>query len=56
MQGRYFVPVLPLLVIGGSALLNFATPRLPVAVAAIVLMLLSGIASIDAILRADWHV
>jgi hypothetical protein len=36
-------------------LLDLAVPRLAASVAAVALMLLSGIANINAILRTDWQ-
>lgn len=55
VQGRYFVPVLPLLAAAMAAALNRGPDSRLMAVFAIALGLLSGVGSIDAILRADWN-
>jgi uncharacterized membrane protein len=54
VQGRYFVPVLPLLALCLAALVNRNLPK-PIAGAfAMSAAVLSGAASVEAILRADW--
>ena len=55
VQGRYFVPVLPLLAAAAAAALNRGPDARWTAAFAIALGLLSGVGSIDAILRADWN-
>ena len=55
VQGRYFVPVLPLLAAAMAAALNRGPDGRLTAAFAIALGLLSGVGSIDAILRADWN-
>ena len=55
VQGRYFVPVLSLFAVALAAALNRGPPEQFVALCAITLGLLSGVGSIDAILRADWN-
>jgi uncharacterized membrane protein len=55
VQGRYFVPVLPLLAAAMAAALNRGPDRRLTAAFAITLGLLSGVGSLDAILRADWN-
>jgi uncharacterized membrane protein len=55
VQGRYFVPVLPLLAAAMAAALNRGPDSRLTAAFAITLGLLSGVGSIDAILRADWN-
>ena len=55
VQGRYFVPILPLFAAALAAALNRGPPGQFIAVGAITLGLLSGVGSIDAILRADWN-
>jgi uncharacterized membrane protein len=54
VQGRYFIPVLPLAAIMVAAIFNSAPREGFSAVLAIGAALLSGIASIEAILLADW--
>jgi uncharacterized membrane protein len=54
IQGRYFVPVLPLMALCVSAVLNWAPPKPIIAALAISAALLSGGASVEAILRSDW--
>jgi uncharacterized membrane protein len=55
VQGRYFVPVLPLLAAATAAAINRGPDARLTAVFAITLALLSGVGSVDAILRADWN-
>jgi uncharacterized membrane protein len=55
VQGRYFVPVLPLLAVAMAATLTRRPDIRLTAAFAITLGLLSGAGSIDAILRADWN-
>ena len=55
VQGRYFVPVLPLLAAAMAAALNRGPDSRLTAMFAITLGVLSGVGSIDAILRADWN-
>ena len=55
VQGRYFVPVLPLLAAATAAALDRGPDARLTAAFAITLGLLSGVGSIDAILRADWN-
>ena len=55
VQGRYFVPVLPLLAAATAAALVRGPDARLTAAFAITLGLLSGVGSIDAVLRADWN-
>ena len=55
IQGRYFAPVLPLLAIAVAALCDRSPGERITAALAIALALLSGLASIDAVLRTDWN-
>ena len=55
VQGRYFVPVLPLIAVAAAALLDRGPdPRITAALA-IAAAVISGAGSIDAILRSDWN-
>jgi uncharacterized membrane protein len=54
VQGRYFIPILALLAIVVAALVNSAPTKRLTAALAISAALLSGGASVEAILRADW--
>jgi len=54
IQGRYFVPVLPLTALSVATLLNWTPPKPIVAALAISAAVLSGSASVEAILRVDW--
>jgi Predicted membrane protein (DUF2142) len=55
VQGRYFVPVLPLITVAVAALITRGPdPRLTAAFA-LVCAVLSGAGAIDAILRTDWN-
>lgn len=54
VQGRYFAPVLPLLAITVAALTDRSPSQRTTAALAITLALLSGFASIDAVLSTDW--
>jgi len=54
VQGRYFVPVLPLAAIIVAALVDRAPDERSTAALAIAVAGLSGGASVEAILRADW--
>jgi uncharacterized membrane protein len=56
IQGRYFVPVLPLRALFLATLLNRAPPKPISAALAISAAVLSGGASVEAILRADWKI
>jgi uncharacterized membrane protein len=55
VQGRYFVPVLLLVAIAVSALVDRAPPQRLAAAMAMSAAVLSGSASVEAILRADWN-
>ena len=55
IQGRYFAPVLPLLAIAVAALGDRSPGERITSALAIALALLSGVASIDAVLRTDWN-
>jgi uncharacterized membrane protein len=55
VQGRYFVPVLPLVAIAGAALLDCGPDIRITAMMAIAAAILSGAGSIEAILRTDWN-
>jgi uncharacterized membrane protein len=55
VQGRYFVPVLLLVAIAVSALVDRAPPQRLSAAMAMSAAVLSGSASVEAILRADWN-
>ena len=55
IQGRYFAPVLPLLAIAVAALGDRSPGERITSALAIALALLSGLASIDAVLRTDWN-
>ena len=55
VQGRYFVPVLPLLATVTAAALNRGPDGRLTAACAIALGALSGVGSLDAILRTDWN-
>lgn len=55
VQGRYFVPILPLLAIATAALVNALPDRRLPALSAVAVGVLSGAASIAAVLRADWN-
>jgi uncharacterized membrane protein len=55
VQGRYFVPVLPLLAGAAAAALNRGPDGRLTAACAIALAVLSGVGSLDAILRTDWN-
>jgi uncharacterized membrane protein len=55
VQGRYFVPALPLVAIAVAAALNRGLPNTARAAIVIVLSLLSVAGSLDAILRTDWN-
>ena len=55
VQGRYFVPVLPLLAVAMAAALNRRPDGRLTAACAIGLGVLSGVGSHDAILRTDWN-
>jgi uncharacterized membrane protein len=56
VQGRYFVPILPLVAIIAALTLNRSASEPVKAAMVTTLVLLSGCATIDAILRTDWHV
>jgi uncharacterized membrane protein len=55
VQGRYFVPALPLVAIAVAAILNRGLGDVVRAAMVLVLSLLSGVGSLDAILRKDWN-
>ncbi len=55
IQGRYFAPVLPLLAIAVAALCDRSPGERITSALAIALALLSGLASIDAVLQTDWN-
>jgi uncharacterized membrane protein len=55
VQGRYFVPILPLLAIATAALINRQPDRRLTALCAVAAGALSGVASVVAILHADWN-
>jgi uncharacterized membrane protein len=55
VQGRYFVPILPLAAIMVAALVDRAPDERLTAALAIAVAVLSGGASVEAILRADWR-
>jgi uncharacterized membrane protein len=54
VQGRYFVPVLPLIVLLVATLLNWAPIKQIITALAILASVLSGAACVEAILRIDW--
>lgn len=54
VQGRYFVPALPLVATCAACLLPRSASEKLAAAAALSAAAISGLASIDAILRADW--
>jgi uncharacterized membrane protein len=56
VQGRYFVPCLPVLAIAVASVVNRGPDERLRAALAISAGVLSGSASIDAIMRADWHI
>jgi len=55
VQGRYFVPILPLVAIVLSAGLDRGIPDAFRAVAVVFLSLLSGLGALEAIMRMDWN-
>ncbi len=55
IQGRYFIPVVPLLAIACAALVDRALPEWTIALMASAAAILSGWACVDAHLRADWN-
>jgi uncharacterized membrane protein len=55
VQGRYFVPVLPLIAVAVAAVLNCGPDVRFTAALAIAAAVISGAGSIDAIARADWN-
>jgi uncharacterized membrane protein len=56
VQGRYFVPCLPVVAIAVASLVNRGPDERLRAALAISAGVLSGSASIDAIVKADWHI
>jgi uncharacterized membrane protein len=56
VQGRYFVAALPFAAMALSAFVNRGLPMTGRVAAAALGAILSGIATIDAILRVDWQV
>lgn len=55
VQGRYLVPVLPLVAIATAMLINRAVDLRVTSLAAISAAVISGAASVEAILRTDWN-
>jgi uncharacterized membrane protein len=55
MQGRYFVPILSLVAVVVTAAVNRAPDEWLSAAMAISAAVLSGVASVEAILRTDWN-
>jgi uncharacterized membrane protein len=55
IQGRYFIPIVPLVAIAFAALVNRAPAEWVTALAASAAAILSGFACVDAHLRADWN-
>ena len=55
IQGRYFVPILPLIAVMLAAVLNCGLDARVTALFAVSLGMLAGAGLIDAILRADWN-
>ena len=55
VQGRYFVPILPLVAIASAALLDRGPDIRITAMLAIAAAILSGAGSVEAILRTDWN-
>jgi uncharacterized membrane protein len=55
VQGRYFVPVLPLIAVALAAALPRGLSEPSTAVIVVVLSLASAAGSLDAILRTDWN-
>jgi len=56
IQGRYFVVALPAFAIAAAAILNRAPGHNVTAALAIVGAMLSGAATIEAVLRVDWKI
>jgi hypothetical protein len=56
VQGRYFVPCLPVVAISVASVVNRGLDERIRAALAISAGVLSGSASIDAIVKADWHI
>jgi uncharacterized membrane protein len=55
VQGRYFVPVLPLIAVAVAAMLDRGPDIRITALLAIAAAVLSGAGSLDAILSSDWN-
>lgn len=55
VQGRYFIAALPALAIVAAALVRNGPPQAARALAALAAAIISAGASIEAILRVDWH-
>jgi uncharacterized membrane protein len=54
VQGRYFLVIVPLIAVTAATLIQRKLPRTLVAGAAVLLALLSGLLTIEAVLRKDW--
>jgi uncharacterized membrane protein len=54
VQGRYFLVIVPLIAVIGATLIRRTPPRKLAAGAAVLLALLSGLVTIEAVLRKDW--
>jgi uncharacterized membrane protein len=54
LQGRYFVVLVPLSAVLAATLMRRAPPQMLTAGAAVLLALLSGLVTIEAVLRKDW--
>jgi hypothetical protein len=55
VQGRYFVVALPFAAVMLSSLIDRAPPAMMTAGVAVFASILSGMATMEAILRADWR-
>ena len=56
VQGRYFVPVLPLIAVAAAAILDRGPDPRVTAALAIAASVISGAGALDAILRTDWNI
>jgi uncharacterized membrane protein len=54
VQGRYFLVIVPLIALTAATLIQRKPPRTLAAGAAVLLALLSGLLTIEAVLRKDW--
>jgi uncharacterized membrane protein len=54
VQGRYFLVLVPLIAVIAATLIRRTPPRMLAAGAAVLLALLSGLVTIEAVLRKDW--